>query len=71
MILLRAAGKAILDIYDTGFDVDRDVEIKGDGSPLTIADQAADKLIGEALSALTPDIPVLSEETFHQVGIHV
>jgi 3'(2'), 5'-bisphosphate nucleotidase len=39
------------------------VEAKADDSPLTLADQASHRLITAALAALTPDIPVLSEES--------
>jgi 3'(2'), 5'-bisphosphate nucleotidase len=35
---------------------------KSDGSPVTAADQAAEDIILPALRALTPDIPVVSEE---------
>ena len=35
---------------------------KGDGSPVTAADQAAEDIILPRLRALTPDIPVVSEE---------
>ncbi|WP_338665125.1 3'(2'),5'-bisphosphate nucleotidase CysQ [Pararoseomonas sp. SCSIO 73927] len=35
---------------------------KADGSPVTAADQAAERVILPALRALTPDIPVVSEE---------
>jgi len=37
-------------------------EQKADGSPVTAADQAAEDIILPALRALTPDIPVISEE---------
>jgi len=37
-------------------------EQKADGSPVTAADQAAEDIILPALRALTPDIPVVSEE---------
>lgn len=59
-----AAGREILQIYDHS---DFDVEIKGDGSPLTQADRRAHKLIVARLSELTPDIPVLSEESSDDV----
>ncbi len=62
--IAHEAGRAILSVYESDFDF----EVKGDGSPLTIADQKADILITEHLNALTPDIPVLSEETYHKVG---
>jgi 3'(2'),5'-bisphosphate nucleotidase len=55
-----AAGNEILDVYQNS---DFQVEIKGDGSPLTLADQRAHKLIESELTRLTPDIPVLSEES--------
>jgi 3'(2'), 5'-bisphosphate nucleotidase len=35
---------------------------KADGSPVTLADEAAEAIILPALRALTPDIPVVSEE---------
>jgi 3'(2'), 5'-bisphosphate nucleotidase len=57
--LARQAGEAILDIYDTEFDVER----KEDNSPLTAADKAAHQIIISSLEELTPDIPMLSEES--------
>ena len=57
--IARDAGEAILSIYDTDFTV----EEKADRSPLTDADLASHNLIIERLTALTPDIPVLSEES--------
>ncbi len=57
--IVAAAGRAILEVYETKFDVvDKD-----DASPLTQADLAAHTLICNALRALTPEIPVLSEES--------
>ena len=53
------AGQRILEVYDRGFDVTD----KNDGSPLTEADSAANEIIMERLVRLTPDIPVLSEES--------
>lgn len=44
-------------------------QIKGDGSPVSQADYAADRFIRDALVQLTPDIPVLSEETADQVSL--
>ena len=55
----REAGRVIMDVYGTEFSVD----IKEDRSPLTEADRRSHELIGERLKALTPDLPVLSEET--------
>jgi len=57
--LSRRAGDAILEVYQRDFDV----VTKDDNSPLTQADLASHRVITEALAALTPDIPVLSEES--------
>jgi 3'(2'), 5'-bisphosphate nucleotidase len=57
--LARQAGDAILSIYNTEFEV----EHKQDDSPLTAADTAAHNLIVSTLQQLTPEIPVLSEES--------
>ena len=57
--IARAAGDAILAIYRQPFAV----EYKQDESPLTAADQGAHEVIVQALARLTPDIPVLSEES--------
>jgi 3'(2'), 5'-bisphosphate nucleotidase len=56
--LARDAGKAILEVYGTQFEVVR----KQDTSPLTLADTRSNKIIEDALRARYPDIPVLSEE---------
>ena len=56
--IARDAGKKILDVYNGEYDV----EHKEDDSPLTTADIAAHTTITKALQALTPDIPILSEE---------
>lgn len=55
----RMAGDTILEIYERDFDV----QIKVDSSPLTEADLAAHHIIISALEELTPNIPVLSEES--------
>lgn len=57
--IARDAGQAILKIYDAGFDI----EEKEDKSPLTDADLASHNLIVQRLGELTPDIPILSEES--------
>jgi len=57
--LAKQAGEKILEIYNTGFSV----EEKDDKSPLTAADMASHNTIVAGLEALTPDIPVLSEES--------
>ena len=53
------ASERILDIYATAFGV----TAKDDDSPLTAADLAAHHAILAGLQRLTPDIPVLSEES--------
>ncbi|AXI82623.1 3'(2'),5'-bisphosphate nucleotidase CysQ [Xylella taiwanensis] len=53
------AGRAIMDIYQDHFQV----QIKADMSPLTQADLAAHKIIMHGLKQLTPNLPVLSEES--------
>lgn len=58
--IARSASQRILEIYESE---DFDVEAKGDGSPLTRADRAAHELIVRDLRNLTPDVPILSEES--------
>ena len=53
------AGKAIIEIYNTGFDI----ELKEDNSPLTTADKKAHTIISEYL--IDTGIPILSEEGKH------
>ena len=55
----QQAGQAILEIYQRDFQVTE----KADQSPLTEADLASHKVIVSALQKLTPEIPVLSEES--------
>ena len=61
--IARTAGHAILEIYHSDFAVER----KQDNSPLTAADLAAHRAIVDGLHVLTPQIPVLSEESAVQV----
>lgn len=53
------AGTAIMDIYNN--EADFGVEIKGDNSPLTKADKAANDIIVAGLKAIS-DFPIISEE---------
>jgi 3'(2'), 5'-bisphosphate nucleotidase len=46
-------------VYDGAFTVER----KDDNSPLTLADLESQRIIIEGLRRITPDIPVLSEES--------
>ena len=55
----RAASHAIMRVYATDFDV----ALKTDQSPVTTADLAAHRVIAQDLKRITPDIPVLSEES--------
>lgn len=57
--LARRAGDAILAVYEQDFSVTH----KADDSPLTQADLASHVIIRDGLTALTPDIPFLSEES--------
>jgi 3'(2'), 5'-bisphosphate nucleotidase len=56
--LVIRAGAAILAVDRRAMRVDG----KADGSPVTEADLAADRIIAEGLAWLVPEIPVLSEE---------
>ena len=55
----RAAAAEITGVYALDFEVSS----KADASPVTAADLAAHGVIVAGLAALTPDIPVLSEES--------
>jgi 3'(2'), 5'-bisphosphate nucleotidase len=58
ILIARNAGDSILEVYSTEFNVRN----KNDLSPVTDADEKAEKLILSALASLTPDVPVISEE---------
>ncbi|RKZ60374.1 MAG: 3'(2'),5'-bisphosphate nucleotidase [Gammaproteobacteria bacterium] len=57
--IARDAGDKILAIYNADYDIKE----KEDKSPLTDADLASHHLILARLTELTPDIPILSEES--------
>ena len=59
MPIVESAGAAVMKIYDGAFAVQR----KDDNSPLTLADLESQRVIIEGLKTITPDIPVLSEES--------
>jgi 3'(2'), 5'-bisphosphate nucleotidase len=59
--LVIRAGAAILAVNRAAMKVDG----KTDGSPVTEADFAADRIIGDGLARLAPNIPSLSEERTH------
>ncbi|CDG47660.1 3'(2'),5'-bisphosphate nucleotidase CysQ [Serratia symbiotica] len=58
--LSRAAGAAIMAVYDG--EQPLNIEQKKDHSPVTTADLAAHHIIKCGLAALTPEVPLLSEE---------
>ncbi len=53
------AGEKIMEIHSHGFEVN----YKDDKSPVTIADQAAEKIILKDLKKITPQIPIIAEES--------
>jgi 3'(2'), 5'-bisphosphate nucleotidase len=59
--LVMRAGAAILGVNRAAMKIDG----KADGSPVTEADLAADRIIAEGLAQLIPELPVLSEECGH------
>ncbi len=62
--IVRDAGEAIMAYYAAGVTV----RAKADSSPVTDADEAAERLIVDALRALAPDVPVVAEEMFAEHG---
>jgi 3'(2'), 5'-bisphosphate nucleotidase len=60
--MAEEAGRAALAFYGNQAGARK----KADGSPVTLADEAADAVILAALRALTPGIPVVSEEEVAQ-----
>jgi 3'(2'), 5'-bisphosphate nucleotidase len=63
--LVRRAGAAIMAVNRRAMTI----EGKADGSPVTEADLAADRIIGEGLAQLIGDVPALSEERAHPVSL--
>ena len=59
--LVVRAGAAILAVNRAAMRIDG----KLDGSPVTDADLAADRIIGDGLTQLIPGVPALSEERVH------
>jgi 3'(2'), 5'-bisphosphate nucleotidase len=58
--IAQQAGKAIMEVYAAPATA---VKSKADQSPLTEADLASHRIICESLAQLTPQYPVLSEES--------
>lgn len=57
--LALLAGDRIMEIYN---GPDFEVRAKGDSSPVTAADEAADAVISAGLRAAFPDVPLITEE---------
>ncbi len=57
--IAQDAAAAIMGVYATAFEI----ELKSDRSPVTAADRAANDVIERGLTQLTPDVPILSEES--------
>jgi 3'(2'), 5'-bisphosphate nucleotidase len=57
--IVELAGAAIMQVYGLGFTVQR----KEDNSPLTLADLESQRIIIEGLTRVTPEVPILSEES--------
>jgi 3'(2'), 5'-bisphosphate nucleotidase len=62
--IARRAGREILEVYGTDFEA----QAKSDASPLTEADLRAHRLIVAELARLDPGLPVLSEESAHEIS---
>jgi 3'(2'), 5'-bisphosphate nucleotidase len=54
----QRAGAAIMAVYATEFSVRE----KADASPVTVADEAAEKILLADLAAIAPGVPVVAEE---------
>ena len=63
----RDAGREIMRIYESSIEVN----FKDDGSPVTLADEAAENVILGKLKEIIPDIPIISEEnsSSHQAEV--
>jgi len=55
------ASKVIMEVYEKD---SYDLDIKSDGSPVTEADNRANDIIIKSLHRITPEIPIISEETY-------
>ena len=55
----REASHTSIELYSKGLKV----EIKEDGSPVSNGDLTVNEIISEKINKLTPDIPIISEET--------
>lgn len=62
-LIAGRAGSEILRYYRSAQVTDT-VELKDDGSPVSIADRAAERVIIRALCELTPHLPIIAEESY-------
>ena len=53
------AGEVSIDLYDKGLEI----KIKKDNSPVSNGDLEVNQIISKKIRELTPNIPVISEET--------
>ncbi|HYM31066.1 MAG TPA: 3'(2'),5'-bisphosphate nucleotidase CysQ [Candidatus Cybelea sp.] len=63
--MAREAGSRIMEVYSGPFAA----RTKVDRSPVTDADEAAERVIVERLGALTPGIPIVAEESVARSGL--
>lgn len=57
-LVAHQAGQVIMTYYGAN----PQIQLKGDASPVTAADQKGEEIILEGLKAIAPDIPVIAEE---------
>ncbi len=57
--IFEEAGQESIDLYKKGLKI----EIKEDGSPVSNGDLKVNEIISKKIMQLTPDIPIISEET--------
>ena len=57
--IFEEAGQVSIDLYNKGLKI----EIKEDGSPVSNGDLKVNEIISKKIEQLTPDIPIISEET--------
>lgn len=63
--IAREAGDLTLEIFGTS---DLEVEGKDDGSPVTVADRRAERLLRERISMAHPDDSIIGEEEAAKIG---
>ena len=63
--LASEAGRVVMDVYATDFDVRR----KADSSPVSEADEAAEALLVPGVEKLLPGVPILAEEAVSRDGL--